>query len=176
MIKNNKGFMLIEVVITSTVILSTMVGLYVGYNKLYKNYVSRNNYYNIDATYATNNIINSIFENNTNEFLYNVFYNANFKYIIKDGICNEELTTNIDMNICNRVKDYYKVKNMIIVEYAKPSVEEIKETNNINYTFEEYMDYVIKYYGLSTEEDYDYLFLTEINDGDNYYYANMRVR
>ena len=60
MLKSNKGFMLVEVVIVATVVLTTMTFLYTSINKLYNNYKVRNSYYNIDAMYATKEIINTM--------------------------------------------------------------------------------------------------------------------
>ncbi len=37
MMKNNKGFMLVEVIVTSTIIVTAMIGLYTSFNKIYKN-------------------------------------------------------------------------------------------------------------------------------------------
>ena len=62
MFKNNKGFMLAEVVITSTIILTALVSLYVTFNKLYSNYNTRNSYYNIDGFYAIKGMINYLID------------------------------------------------------------------------------------------------------------------
>ena len=64
MLKNNKGFMLIEVIVTSTIVVTTMIALYAGYIKLYNTYKQRNSYYNIDATYATKEMLNAMLEKN----------------------------------------------------------------------------------------------------------------
>ena len=46
--KNNKGFMLAEAIITSTIVLTTLVGLYANFMKLYNVYKIRDTYYDID--------------------------------------------------------------------------------------------------------------------------------
>jgi hypothetical protein len=64
---------------------------------------------------------------------------------------------------------------MLFVEYDSESLNELDDS--INQTFKEYVDYVIKYYDIkNTKEDYNYIYLTEIKNGDNYYYANLRMR
>ena len=65
MIENNKGFMLLEAIVTSTVVLTTLIALYTSFSKLYNNYRTKNTYYNIDSVYATKEIINTIMTNNT---------------------------------------------------------------------------------------------------------------
>ena len=64
MIKNNKGFMLIEAIITSTIVLTMLIALYTSYNKLYNNYKTKNTYYDLDSIYATKEIINLNLNNN----------------------------------------------------------------------------------------------------------------
>ena len=56
--KNNKGFMLVEVIITSTVVITTLVAFYTNFEKLYKKYNENNNYHDIDGLYATKEVIN----------------------------------------------------------------------------------------------------------------------
>lgn len=48
---NNKGFMMAEVVIVSSIVLVFLTGLYVSYNKLYSIYNSRISYYDIVTLY-----------------------------------------------------------------------------------------------------------------------------
>ena len=65
MIKLNcKGFMMAEVIIVSTVILSTLVGLYTIFNKMYIVYTERSYYYNVDAVYAGESIYNYFVSSN----------------------------------------------------------------------------------------------------------------
>ena len=45
-----------EVIIVSTVILGTLVGLYTIFNKMYIVYTERSYYYNVDAVYAGESI------------------------------------------------------------------------------------------------------------------------
>ena len=42
--------------------------------------------------------------------------------------------------------------------------------------FNDYIDYVITYYGITKNEEYNYIILTEMQTGDNNYYANLRMR
>lgn len=169
--KNNKGFMLVEVIVTSTVIVTAMIGLYSSFNKLYINYNIKNSYYDIDALYATKTMFNEFLnKNDVNSVISNIFDNANFGYLIQNGECKDVVS------ICENIKSLYKVKNMIIIEYDKEILMKFK-TENLNETFKEYIDYVISYYGvLSEDNEYSYLLLTELENNNTYGYANMRVR
>ena len=50
--KNNKGFMLAEVVVTSTIILTALISFYTTFNNLYRRYEIHTKYYDIDGVYA----------------------------------------------------------------------------------------------------------------------------
>ena len=56
MIKNNKGFMLAEVVIVSAVLITTLVSLYAGFAKVYKAYEERSSFFDTDSIYALKSI------------------------------------------------------------------------------------------------------------------------
>ena len=170
MIKNNKGFMLIEVIIVSTIVVTTLVALFTSFNKLYNNYNTKNSYYNIDAMYATREMLKSMIEDNTLNKLIND--TNSYDYIINNSVCN----TNYSLLGCQDLKDLYDINNMIFSKYDIDSLNALKETS-LNETQKDYIDYLITYYDLeNTTEGYNYIILTEIKDQDNYYYANIRTR
>lgn len=179
--RNNKGFMLVEVIITSTIVVTSMIALYTSFNRLYNNYRTRSNYYNLDTTYATKEMVNTIFASqnetrNINFFINNTFYNSEYGYLIKNAECSEEIT----LSSCETIKNLYKVENMIFVEYDLNSLNTLK-SNVSNQTFKDYIDYLINYYDIRTknnnvETEYNYIILTETMAEDNYYYANLRMR
>lgn len=188
MIKNNKGFMLIEVIVTSTIVVTSMIALYASFNKLYNSYRTKSSYYNIDAVYATKEIINAMISTevigqNMNKFINNTFFNNTNGYIIANNKCNsntneyDEVLYNVPEYTCKSVQELYNIINMIISEYDKESLLQLKENGNLNQTFNDYIDYVITYYGITKNEEYNYIILTEMQTGDNnYYYANLRMR
>lgn len=168
--KNNKGFMLVEVIVTSTVIVTALVGLYTSFNKLYKNYEVKNRYQYIDGVYATKVVVDSMLNNDMASFINNIFYSNNSKYLIQNNHCDGSL----NIPSCLEVANFYQVLNMIIVEYDEASIKSLVVTNE---EFKEYIDYIVNYYDIkSGESEYNYLLLTEIKEGDKYYYANLRVR
>ena len=62
---NNKGFMLVEVIIVTVVIATIMTSLYVAFSRVYKVYDMKSKYSNIDGIYALNIIKNYYIENIT---------------------------------------------------------------------------------------------------------------
>lgn len=53
---NNKGFMMAEVVVVSAIIIVTLTGLYVSYNKIISIYNQRVDYYDVTTLYELANI------------------------------------------------------------------------------------------------------------------------
>ena len=196
--KNSKGFMLVEVIVTSTIILTAMIGLYSSFNKLYQKYNTKNNYYSIDGLYATKEMLNHLLNDDFNTFLNDNLDKTSTIYLIKNGECQE--ITQIDSDFCSSIKDLYNIKNMIFTEYDACSLIFDDDHNNkykcklsnekylqvTNETFKDYIDYVIEYYAMynaSIKEEtetiadkYSYLILTELEDGKNNEYSNIRMR
>ena len=162
--KNNRGFMLAEVVITSTVVLTSLISLYVVFNKLYKNYNTRVSYYEIDGVYATREMINSLIGSGKIELLSKVSPEAGidgsipFFDLIKDGRCNEEY----ELSFCDSLKNGYSIENLYVIKYNKTSVKELKNSNITN-TFKDYLDFVIKYYNITDKVEDN----TEETPGDS---------
>lgn len=179
--KNNKGFMLVEVIVTSTVIVTALIGLYTSFNKIYNAHKLKNQYYNIDAIYATKEMINTMLNHNMPAIINDIFDTNTLQYLIKDKSCMFD-TINPIFPYCSEITNFYQIENMVIVEYDKTSIIGDEDTNTIginvtNESFKEYIQYIVNYYNITDEESkYSYLLLTEMKDGDNYYYANLRVR
>lgn len=188
MIKNNKGFMLIEVIVTSTIVVTTMILLYSSFNRLSNNYKIRNSYYNLDATYATKEMINSMLKKekgNINEFINTVIPNSTYGHIINNNKCVEEIDFRGDIGVkkintvtvCPNLQKLYSIENMIFSEYNSEFLEDLKNNESINQTFKEYVEYLYNYYDIkNTEDDYSYIILTEVKKDNNYYYASLRMR
>ena len=60
---NNKGFMLVEVIIVTVIVATIMTSLYVAFTRVYKVYDMKSRYSNIDGIYALNTIMNYYVEN-----------------------------------------------------------------------------------------------------------------
>ena len=57
---NNKGFMMAEVVVVSSIVLVTLVSFYVSYNKIISLYNQRIDYYDITTLYSLANVRDNI--------------------------------------------------------------------------------------------------------------------
>ena len=147
--KNRKGFMLVEVVITSTVVLTALVFFYTQFDKLYIKYNERNNYHDVDGLYATKEVINYMITNTNhnlefNSYVTHVFNNGHYGYIIKNkavdltiGCVRDEdlgdddqgyaecmsvqndVKRDINKNSIATVMNMYNIRNMVITEYDK---------------------------------------------------------
>lgn len=60
---NEKGFMMAELVVVSSIVLVTLVGLYVSYNKIYSTYKTRLTYYDVVTLYRLGYYRNVLKEN-----------------------------------------------------------------------------------------------------------------
>ena len=167
--KNNKGFMLIEAIISGTIVLTSMVLLYSTFGRLYNLYQEKNTYYNVDAIYVTQKSIDYLLENDFNKFINDTFESSNHAILIDETNCNVT-------NFCQDLKTLYNVNKMIITEYDKTTLENLKNTISINETFKNYINFIILYYQVGdTDTKYNYIVLTEIKEGENYYYANLGI-
>ena len=123
---NNKGFMMAEVVVVSAVVLVTLTGLYLSYNKILSIYNQRVNYFDTTALYRLAYIRDTNYEDiitnktpdwnsitNGTETLEKVYYVD--KNLLTNGIPNSIGSVN------KTFTDY--------VEYLKDSIE--SETQNI---------------------------------------------
>ena len=169
MIKKSKGFMLAEVVVTSTVVLTALVGLYTTYNKLYNQYKIRETYYDIDGMNMLKNIINHTLETrNINTYIkaaeekgyYHIMGDNNIPYS-GDRVFNE-------------------IINLYFIKYNKEDLTNFKG-EGIRRTCKDYVDYLIKHSKFDStgkNKDFEYIFILEAgnkNDNDNISYSSMGV-
>lgn len=227
--KNNKGFMLIELIITSTVVVTAMITLYASFNKIYSLYKTRNNYYSIDGTYAAKETVRFLMKDNIFADLINKkLGNENYTFLISNAKCNFNDGSN-EQGKCETIRKFYNIKNMILAEYDKcilaldqcvgpignnseeisneePSTDEsttdepstaesttdetaqpasetekkdlkILQNENINQTLKDYLKYVTKHYNTNTNERYDYIIITEMEENKGkLYYSNLGIR
>ena len=155
--KNNKGFMLAEVVVTSTIVLTTLISLYATFTKLYTKYETNSKYFDIDGIYAIKAVLNTKLES------------GDLNNIIKTTNTNNYaslLTTNVDS-----IKDTYNIENMYIVK--KSNLDTLKE-HVLNNTFKDYLEYMKKYYKTS-DNNYNYYIVAEYKNNDKYYYSSLKL-
>lgn len=195
--KNNKGFMLIELIITSTIVVTAMVSLYASFNRIYSLHKTRNNYYNINGIYASKEIVRSLLNGNEFTKIINTnFETGNYSFLIKEGNLNIPISNSTTQEQINEIKAFYNIKNMILTSYSKCILaldectggQNNEEESSIgaestslkseieNETFKDYIEYITKYYNTSSNETYSYIIITELEDGNKYYYSNLGIR
>jgi len=190
--------MLIEAVIASTVVITAMVGLYSSIQRIYNKYQSRDDFFSVDAMYASSETVRYLMDNgNLNHVMNLLAKNDNDEtnsesqvYLIKENICNNisddsEFQDGYWSDFCGILQELYGVKNMIIADYDKNVIEKLPETaTQFNETFREYIEFLIGYYnikednvGVSDESEvYQYIVLTELEEEGRTKYASMVIR
>ncbi len=165
--KNNKGFMLAEVIITATVIITALVSLYATYNRTASKFQTRSTYQNIDGNYAIKGMVNHLLKNNQlNTLFQNVQTSTSNISLIKNGNCQQIYND----TYCQKSKDLYSIQNLLVTNYSSEKVRAIKASVT-NKTFKNYIDYIAGtsddkpgYYDFGKKSTYTYLFIVEYKD------------
>lgn len=194
-VKNKKGFMLVEVIVTSTVVLTGMILLFSSFNSLFSKYKVREQYHDIDAFFATKEMVDYLFKNNLNNIIQEQLSIKESTFLIENNNCPTSIFSN--PSFCTSIKNLYHIKNMILTTYDKSNLESLKTGIDVsgkntgiqvkNETFKDYIDYVNNYYNIQNENitstqnrknEYTYIILTEIekeNSKQNTY-ASIAIR
>lgn len=178
MIKLNcKGFMMAEVIIVSTVILGTLVGLYTIFNKMYIVYTERSYYYNVDAVYAGESIYKYLVS--SDKF---VDVLKNIKKQDSEPVASRNYK--IIEETCNDIIDTYNIKNAIIFPYNVNAVN--KDNSNVSgfdVRFKDYLDYLNTSLNFEEKDENDeekqkfnYIIIVELENGDYQYFGYYRIR
>lgn len=197
---NRKGFMMAEVVVVSAVIVTVLVTLFTGINKVSTAYEKRNKYYDITSSQfaiEANNILEEegLKLNNTqtgpnlgsieigdeNIGLCHENKIVKLSYI---GSTNSGLRSNFD-DLFGKYQDTY---TGYFIPYKKEVFEEGKvykydgntnsdsftEVVNINNTFKDYLSYQSTHYDFNL--DFRYVIVVERCNTEECYYFGLRVR
>jgi len=129
---NNKGFMMAEVVVVSSIVLVVLTGLYTSYGKILSIYKQRVSYYDVDTLYKLAYIRDNIDFSVINPSLSNSVYNSNGElvyYINKYDISNLNVinqTFNDYLDFLNGSLDVENIKvndknvtNILVMEKCK---------------------------------------------------------
>ena len=133
---NNKGFMLVEVIIVTVIVATLMTSLYVAFTRVYKVYDLKSRYSNIDGIYALNTIMNYYIENVSMNKLINDTKDKYINIRSNSSYCN----TN---NYCEKIKniiDNYKINNLYIIDKEK-LIDNINEEDTTQ-TLKDYINYL----------------------------------
>ena len=136
---NNKGFMLVEIVVVTVVVVTIMTSLYIVFNRVYNAFEIKSTYSDINAIYALDLLRDYMIEKETtNSFVYNDL----IKRVQTENYV--EITCNLNEDFktyCNEVFEKYNINRVFITKNNKDSLDDIKNIN-INQTFKEYIDYL----------------------------------
>lgn len=146
---NKKGFMLAEVVITSSVVAVILVTLYIGINRMNNAYDKRNRYYDIDA------------QQFAMEF--------NDLHKKSDEYQADQTETKSLENLA--VLQGYKGIKIRYVEYNSDKLSSLSSQFS-----QDYINYLID--KLDFNEDYSYLIVVELQkkDENDCYYYTLKVK
>lgn len=136
---NNKGFMMAEVVVVSSIILVTLVAFYTSYNKIISMYNQRVDYYDVTTLYKLANIRDNItdfskyssktaIKNETYEKVY---------YLSKNDISNLNVANKTFKDYLAYIKDSvtFETNNILVMERCENS-----DINNCKYAYLEVFD------------------------------------
>ena len=159
--KKSKGFMLAEVVVTSTIVMTTLISLYVTFNKLYTNYKVRTRYFDIDGVYAIKAMIDTMLD--TGELKSQIPTSSNYIQINCDNIPQSK-------NSCKSINETYNITNMYIVK--KESLSSLQTESN--QTLKDYITYMQKYYNIN-DTNYNYFIIVEYKNNNDFYYSSLML-
>ena len=124
---NNKGFMMAEVIVVSSIVLVFLTGLYLSYNKLFSIYNTRVNYYDSETLYGL------------------VYYRDT---LIKENLMNTAINTAktnenkiLDLFSDNVITKTNSGDKVFLIYNEKQRINS-NMINGINVTFTEYIDYL----------------------------------
>ena len=168
---NNKGFMLAEVVIVSTILLTTIVGLYSGFANTYKAYELRNSYYDAKTIYGLKNLEDFLIDE---MLLTNLVSNNNFSYV---EINADTFSDDYYKAFLEKFSTTYNIKNIYLVKYDETIITNF--SNNSNEELKDYLDFYIE---RTKEENSSYIFddslysylLVSVTNDDTY--SSLRIR
>jgi hypothetical protein len=166
--------MMAEVIIVSSVIMATLVGLYSIFNKMYISYNERSYYYNVDSVYALRSIYKKLIDDGKFVDLISGTISST-PYFDDFDLDESNDSYNVSKEFYDKLNETYNINKIIFVKYDKNSIEELKN-NSSSYTngMQDYISYL--YTSLDFNDSFSYMFIIELKDGDYYYYGNYRIR
>ena len=166
MIKNNKGFMLAEVVIVSAVLITTLVSLYAGFAKVYKAYEERSSFFDTDSIYALKSIEDTLIDEGLFNNIINEINTSNYvSYLAKNLTDDSYINSYLKELLGN-----YNIEYFYITKYDNASLTTIIESDTDNIVFNDFLTYLQK--NLNFDDNYNYIFVSKTKDGR---FAYLRV-
>ncbi len=125
----NKGFMLIETLIASTVIMGALIFLFIQFTSIKKAYENSFKYNTIPGLLNSKVLSNLISENGTNNLDKNL--NSSTKgYIILNGNCTLGAWNSTKTKLCTSIIDNIEAEHVLYVSNDITSLQNDLKTNN----------------------------------------------
>lgn len=166
MIKNNKGFMLAEVVIVSAVLITTLVSLYAGFAKVYKAYEERSSFFDTDSIYALKSIEDTLIDEGIFNNIINEINTSNYVPYLAENLTDDSYINSYLKELLGN----YNIEYFYITKYDNASLTTIIESDANNIIFNDFLKYLQK--NLTFDNNYNYIFLSKTKDGR---FAYLRV-
>ena len=166
MIKNNKGFMLAEVVIVSAVLITTLVSLYAGFAKVYKAYEERSSFFDTDSIYALKSIEDTLIDEGIFNNIINEINTNNYILYLEENLTDDSYINSYLKELLGN----YNTEYFYITKYDNASLTTIIESDANNIIFNDFLKYLQK--NLTFDNNYNYIFLSKTKDGR---FAYLRV-
>lgn len=155
--KNNKGFMLVEALVMSMVVIGTLTFMYIQFQNISRSYEKSFNYNTITDLYITNEVKNYLINNNLLD-TYKGKVTASFtKYTIIDDITD----SNFEM-----LKFKGQVKTILLTDESLSGLKG-KKTNTLSEKFNDFINYL-----KVDKEEGKYRLLIEFNDDT---FASLKI-
>lgn len=155
--KNNKGFMLVEALVMSMVVIGTLTFMYIQFQNISRSYEKSFNYNTITDLYITNEVKNYLINNSLVDTYKNEVDNNTSKYIKIGDITDSSFV---------ELKEKGQIKTVIL---ANESLSELKgkKTKDLSEKFNDFINYL-----KVDKEGNGYRLLIEFNDDT---YASLRI-
>lgn len=129
---DSKGFMLVEVIVSTVVVVTIMTSLYILFNRVYNTYELKSTYTNVDAIYTIKTIEDFFVDNMK---MNDLFSDEDYKKVE----CNDFFSGTI-LYSCEDIFNQYKVSGLYLMK--KQSGNELSEITGVNQTFNDYIKYL----------------------------------
>ncbi|MDD4607959.1 MAG: hypothetical protein PHD10_02385 [Bacilli bacterium] len=152
---NNRGFMLVETLIVSTMIISILIYLFIQFQNIVRGYNRSFKHNTVDALYGTANVRNFILSDGYEKLI--TFYNGdiNNNYYIDISNCPTEYFEEVEY--CSMLLEQLNIKTIL---FTKADISDLKDSDlSFSENMKEYIKY-IKY----IDNDPSYRLIVEYND------------
>lgn len=155
--KNNKGFMLVEALVMSMVVIGTLTFMYIQFQNISRSYEKSFNYNTITDLYITNEVKNYLINNSLVDTYKNEVDNNTSKYIKIGDITDSSFV---------ELKEKGQIKTVILANESLSGLKG-KKTKDLSEKFNDFINYL-----KVDKEGNGYRLLIEFNDDT---YASLRI-